>query len=108
MLDDAGIRGLVMAMMAEMAALGDRIGLPLARLMASRASAAERQGLDRLLVDLPDLGGSNAQRDLFLLGLTQVAGQVGDTVAVARLRAARAALKADDRLIARIAGSIAH
>lgn len=112
--DDAGVTAALAAMAAraaghdEQARVARRIGLPLARLMAGRASVAERQGLDRLLVDLPDLGGSNAQRDLFLLGLAEVAGQVGDTAAVARLRAARAALKADDRLIARIAGSIAH
>lgn len=47
MLDDAGIRGLIEAMMAEMAALGDRIGLPLA---APGDTAGERAIADRIAV----------------------------------------------------------
>ena len=47
MLDDAGIRGLIEAMMAEMAALGDRIGLPLA---APGDAAGERAIADRIAV----------------------------------------------------------
>ncbi|CAM3060606.1 tetratricopeptide repeat protein [Paracoccus nototheniae] len=114
--DDAGVAAALAAMTTraaaqdEQACVARRIGLPLARLMAGRAAGAERQGLDRLLAELPAIGGSNAQRDLFLLGLTEMAGQAGDAAAVARLRAARAAraaLKTDDRLIARIAGHTA-
>lgn len=112
--DDIGIRAALAAMSAraaghdEQARVARRIGLPLARLMAGFASDAERQGVDRLLVELPALGGSNAQRDLFLLTLTEVAGKAGDTTAVSRLHVARATLKADDRLIDRIAGHAAN
>ncbi|MCG6112400.1 MAG: tetratricopeptide repeat protein [Paracoccus sp.] len=111
--DDAGVTAALAAMTAraegqdEQARVARRVGLPLARLLAGRASACERQGLDRLLVELPTLGGSNAQRDLFMLSLIDVARQTGDAAAVGRLHAARATLKADDRLIARIAERVA-
>ena len=55
-----------------------------------------------LLRRLPQLGGSNAQRDLFVLALADLAGRDGDAGAFARIRAARAQLKAEDTLIAAV------
>ena len=52
-----------------------------------------------VLRELPRLGGSNAQRDVFLLALARIAGAAGDAPALGRIRRVRGDLKAEDRLI---------
>ena len=54
MLEDAGVRGLIEAMMAEMAAIGDRIGLPTGQDIAARLVVTRRLGAFRtsMLQDL--------------------------------------------------------
>lgn len=83
----------------DQARVARRIGAPLARLLAGLAGPTERRGLDRLLRELPRLGGSNAQRDVFLLALARIAGAAGDAPALVRIRRMRGDLKAEDRLI---------
>ena len=88
MLDDAGIRGLVMAMMAEMAALGDRIGLPLAgpedpggeRAIADRIAVTRRLGAFRTSM-LQDLEAGRPLESGPLVGaLVELAGRLGQPV----------------------------
>lgn len=103
--DGAGVAQMLATLQTRAASMDDqgavarRIGLPLARLLAGRATPTERRGLDRLVRDLPVLGGSNAQRDLFMLALADIAGREGDARAVARIAALRAELKSEDRLL---------
>ena len=54
MLEDAGVRGLIEAMMAEMAAIGDRIGLPTGQDIAARLVVTRQLGAFRtsMLQDL--------------------------------------------------------
>jgi len=54
MLDDDGVRGLVLAMMREMAAIGTRIGLPIAQDVGERIAVTRRLGAFRtsMLQDL--------------------------------------------------------
>ncbi|WP_343716107.1 hypothetical protein, partial [Inquilinus sp.] len=60
--------------------------------------------LDRLAAALPQLGGSNAQRDLFVLALAEAASRRGDAPALRAIGAARRRLKTEDRLIAAVDG----
>ncbi|WP_392663817.1 tetratricopeptide repeat protein [Amaricoccus sp. B4] len=85
----------------EQAEIARAVGLPLARAIAGTDTRAGRD-LEPLLRRLPQLGGSNAQRDLFVLALADLAGRDGDAGAFARIRAARAQLKAEDTLIAAV------
>jgi tetratricopeptide (TPR) repeat protein len=84
----------------DQAGVARRIGAPFARLLSGLAGPGERRDLDRLLRELPRLGGSNAQRDVFLLALARIAGAAGDGPAFDRVRRLRVTLKAEDRLIA--------
>lgn len=105
--DGTGVADLLAAMEARAAGTGDQarvardVGLPVARLIAGLADG--RGGaLDRLAVDLPRLGGSNAQRDLFVLHLAEIAGRRGDEDARTAIRRTRHRLKAEDHLIAAV------
>lgn len=99
---------LVMALQVRAQGDGDQarvaagIGLPLARAVAGMG--AEREGLDRLAAALPQLGGSHAQRDLFVLALAEAASRRGDGEALRAICAARRRLRAEDRLIAAVDG----
>jgi tetratricopeptide (TPR) repeat protein len=99
---------LVMALQVRAQGAGDQarvaadLGLPLAR--AITGIGGERGSLDRLAATLPQIGGSNAQRDLFVLALAETASRRGDAPALRAIRGARRRLKAEDRLIAAVDG----
>lgn len=80
MLDDDGIRGLVEAMMAEMAALGDRIGLPTGQGIAERMAVTRRLGPFRtsMLQDLE--AGRPLELGPVLGALVDLAGHLGQPV----------------------------
>lgn len=83
----------------DQAAVAREVGLPFAQFLTSRGDPAEAS---RIAAALPRLGGSNAQRDLFVLALADAVARAGDTTTLLRVRRARRRLKADDRLIAAI------
>jgi hypothetical protein len=56
--------------------------------------------LSRLVEHLPRLGGSHAQRDVFVRTLALMAADRGDRGALARILGARRRLKRDDRFAA--------
>lgn len=99
---------LVMALQVRAQGTGDQarvaaeLGLPLARMIAGMGG--ERGVLDRVATALPQIGGSNAQRDLFVLALAEAASRRGDAPALRAIRDARGRLKAEDRLIAAVDG----
>jgi len=99
---------LVMALQIRAQGSGDQariaadLGLPLARVIAGMGG--ERGALHRLATALPQIGGSNAQRDLFVLALAEAASRRGDAPALRAIRGARSRLKAEDRLIAAVDG----
>ncbi|MBL6078933.1 2-dehydropantoate 2-reductase [Belnapia sp. T18] len=80
MLDDDGIRGLVEAMMGEMAALGDRIGLPTGQSIAERMAITRRLGPFRtsMLQDLE--AGRPLELGPVLGALVELAGHLGQPV----------------------------
>lgn len=80
----------------DQADVARRVGVPLAEVIAGGCPGV---ALDGLAAASPSLGGSNAQRDLFVLALANAAARVGDDVALLKIRAARRRLKADDDLI---------
>ncbi len=106
--DRAAAAELVMALQVRAQGSGDQarvaadLGLPLAR--AITGLGGERGSLDRLATALPQIGGSNAQRDLFVLALAEAASRRGDAPALRAIRGARRRLKAEDRLIAAVDG----
>lgn len=96
----------LLASLSDLAAgVGDQakvardVGLPFAEFIMGRGDPA---AASRIATALPSIGGSNAQRDVFVLALADVAAQAGDTTTLLRVRMARRRLKADDRLIAAI------
>lgn len=86
----------------EQGAVARDVGLPMARVIAGVGGQAGRISLGRLALALPAIGGSNAQRDLFMLQLAEIAGHRGDTGALAGIRSVRHRLKREDALIAAI------
>ena len=82
MLDDDGIRGLAEAMMAEMAALGDRIGLPTEQGIDERMTVTRRLGPFRtsMLQDLE--AGRPLELGPVLGALVELAGHLGQPVPV--------------------------
>lgn len=106
--DAAGVAQMLAALQAradisdDQGEVARQIGLPLARLLSDQATATERGKLDRLVRTLPSLGGSNAQRDLFLLALADIAASDGNRPATAHIASLRSDLKSEDRLIRRI------
>ncbi|MGL4199672.1 MAG: tetratricopeptide repeat protein, partial [Allorhizobium sp.] len=79
-----------------------QVGLPLARVIAGMSTEADRQMLDQLVLNMPMIGGSNAQRDFFLLAVAKAAGTNGDSAGFSRIRAVRGLLRAEDRLLGSI------
>jgi hypothetical protein len=102
--DRAGISALVGALRARAAGKGDQaraaadVGLPLA-LLLSTDDPDRWDDIESLLAALPAIGGSIAQRDVFLLALADAAARRGDTAAVAKIAITRGGLKSEDRLI---------
>lgn len=82
----------------------ERIGVPLGEALLGAFNRKERQGmLARLAGDLPLLGGSRAQQDVFLRSLMTMACSAGDWEAVATLSTIRRKQRAEDRFQAQIA-----
>ncbi|MBV1795597.1 ketopantoate reductase family protein [Siccirubricoccus sp. G192] len=77
LLDDGGARGLVLAMMREMAEIGARIGLPIARDPEERIAVTRRLGAFRtsMLQDLE--AGRTMEIGPLLGGLVELAGHLG-------------------------------
>lgn len=93
----------------DQAKVAAEVGVPLARILIGLGAPADRQMLDRLMLNLPKLGGSNAQRDFFVLNLASRVGERGDQAGLADIGKLRAHLKAEDRLIRSIrAGSATY
>lgn len=93
---------------ADQSRVAAEIGLPLARLISDLMPGACQDGLpaqetrltlDDLLGRLPRIGGSNAQRDVFVLALADHAARRGDELSLARIKRARNRLKAEDNLL---------
>lgn len=99
----------LLAAVARCAAEGDGdqrrvagdVGLDLARLLAGERPALAPPPLVPLAARLRRLGGSNAQRDVFLRSLVEAAAEAGAEDAATALLAARAALKRPDRFAER-------
>jgi hypothetical protein len=49
------------------------IGVPVAHVLTGLGAPADRRMLDRMVTNLPKIGGSNAQRDFFVLALAKAA-----------------------------------
>lgn len=104
----SGVRDILSALELKAAGNGDQarvaaeVGLPLARIIAGMSTGTDRKMLDRLVLDIPMVGGSNAQRDFFLLAVAKAAGTNGDTAGLSRIRAVRGRLRAEDRLLGSI------
>lgn len=86
----------------DQARVAAQVGLPLARVIAGMSTEADRQMLDQLVLNMPMIGGSNAQRDFFLLAVAKAAGTNGDSAGFSRIRAVRGLLRAEDRLLGSI------
>lgn len=103
--DRTGTAELVAEIKATATGRGDQarvaaeIGVPLAHMLAGFGAPADRQMLDRMMMNLPKIGGSNAQRDFFTLALAKAVDSNGDSAGVSRIRHMRRHLKAEDRLI---------
>lgn len=91
----------------EQARVAAKIGVPMARILAGLDAPADRQVIDRMISNLPKIGGSNAQRDFFVLALAKAVGEGGNDAAVSRIGRVRQQLKADDRLFRSIESSVA-
>jgi len=75
-----------------------RVGLDLARAIVSlAASTRTRPDIERLARDLTPLGGSRAQRDVFMRTLALIAAQSGERRQVESVLAARMRLQREDR-----------
>ena len=76
------------------------VGRGLARaLLDATRGAARPEDIGALLRHLPSLGGSAAQRDLFMRALAELAINRGDLAGVACILATRRRLKRDDRYV---------
>ncbi|MFP5076163.1 tetratricopeptide repeat protein [Rhizobium sp. YIM 134829] len=106
--EDSGVSDIMRGLERKATGSGDQarvaaeVGLPLARIIAGLSTPADRQMLDRLLLDMPMVGGSNAQRDFFLLAVAKAAGTHGDSAGLSRIRAVRNRLHVEDRLLGSI------
>jgi len=101
----AGVAEILATIEAKAAGTGDQarvaadIGVPMGRVIAGLRAPAGRRMLERIVTDLPKVGGSNAQRDFFVLALAKAAGNRGDAAGLSRIRRIREHLKTEDRLI---------
>ncbi len=89
----------------EQAWVAAAVGLPLARaLLASRDPAeAAALPLNRIAAGMEPIGGSFAQRDVFMRSLLSLALRRGDQAAGDRILKIRRRLKQDDRFVAMLA-----
>ncbi|PYE87275.1 tetratricopeptide repeat protein [Phyllobacterium leguminum] len=82
----------------DQARIAAEIGAPMARILAGLDAPADRRVLEKMVANLPKIGGSNAQRDFFVLALAKAVGGGGDNAGVSRIGQIRQRLKAEDRL----------
>jgi hypothetical protein len=80
----------------EQAQVARRVGTRLATALLATADAGAPVPLGGVVEHLHLLGGSHAQRDLFVRSLVLLAGRRGDDAALADLLSARRRLKRDD------------
>lgn len=90
----------------EQGRVAAEIGVPMARVLAGFDAPADQRMIDRMVANLPRIGGSNAQRDFFVLALAKAVGAGGDNLAMSRIGQIRQRLKADDQLFKSIERSV--
>ncbi|WP_051329391.1 tetratricopeptide repeat protein [Geminicoccus roseus] len=102
--DQAGADELIDALAEEaasgsgdQAAVAGRVGLPMARLIAGRPAGTSPGFLLDVAERLPDMGGSNAQRDVFMRTLVDHAASSGDARLLRRLLDLRHQIRHVDR-----------
>jgi hypothetical protein len=102
---DLGAAGaILLALQRAAASSGDQAraaaeaGVPLARVLLAPAATVD----ETISAALPLLGGSHAQRDLFMRVLLERAARDGDATMLGRLLSARRARKRDDRFAAHV------
>lgn len=99
---DAAAAGELVAGLAhargEQGVVARQVGLPLGRALVGVAEAGRRAELGTLAAGLAALGGSNAQRDVFVRSLAILAAERGDRAARDAILAVRRRLRAEDRL----------
>jgi tetratricopeptide (TPR) repeat protein len=83
----------------EQSQVAARVGARLAEALLAAVQPGGAVPLGGLVQQLFLLGGSHAQRDLFVRSLALLAGRRGDRAALADLLAARRQLKRDDRFL---------
>ena len=93
----------------DQAEVMDAVGVELASAILDLAlHRAPRAELDRLATRLHRIGGSNAQRDVFVRTLAATAADRGDAAALKRILAVRRRLKRDDRFVGLVEGWLAQ
>lgn len=106
--DQEGAQDMVDELERKASGYGDQakvardVGLPLARIISGLSGPADRHQFERVVTDLPKIGGSNAQRDFFMLAVAKAASSNGDLASVSRIRKVRCNLKVEDRLFGSI------
>ncbi|WP_107676526.1 tetratricopeptide repeat protein [Agrobacterium sp. LAD9] len=90
----------------DQARIAAEIGVPMARVLAGLDAPADLRVLEKMVANLPKIGGSNAQRDFFILALAKAVGGGGDNAGVSRIGQIRQRLKAEDRLFRSIEHSV--
>ena len=82
---------------------------PLARLLFERATGRSRRcDPEAILSGLPSVGGSNAQRDLFLISLAGLAAAQDDVAALEGVLSFRGLLKSQDRFESQLRTKLRH
>ena len=81
----------------DQSAVARQAGLPLAQALLALARGVAPPGLDRLAWQLQPLGGSHAQRDVWVRTLARAASEAGNRTALDGIRTARRALRGQDR-----------
>jgi tetratricopeptide (TPR) repeat protein len=89
----------------DQALVMDSVAIDLARVILDLALHRAPSGdFARLVTRLPAIGGSNAQRDVFVRALARFAADRGDRNALEQILAARRRLKRDDRFVSMLDG----
>ena len=83
----------------EQAWVAAAVGLPLARALVAMADGAAALPLDRIAAGLAPMGGSHAQRDVFVRSLLLACD---DPAMADRILAVRRRLKRDDDFVTRL------
>jgi hypothetical protein len=88
------------AVPSEQGHVAATVGVGLARVLMGLDARQNRTDLARLAQDLPRMGGSCAQRDVFMRSLALIAADRGDDIAFERVMSIRGANRRADRLSA--------